>query len=70
MPPPDDIGCEQEEGDDYRVAEGLWDQARLVFLTSGQVECAGSWRGAGYAVIEESDNWWLALESALGGQTR
>jgi DEAD/DEAH box helicase domain-containing protein len=70
VPPPDEIGCEQEEGDDYRLAEGLWEQARLVFLTSAQVECGDSWRAAGYAVIEESDNWWLAVESALRGQTR
>jgi hypothetical protein len=70
VPPPDEIGCEQEEGDDYRVAELVWEQARLVFLTCAQVEFAGSWRGAGYAVIEESENWWLAVESALTGQTR
>ena len=68
-PVPDEIGLEHEEGDDYRVAEALWEQARLVFLTSAQRECAESWRRAGYAVIEEGENWWLAVESALKGQT-
>jgi len=68
-PVPDEIGLEHEESDDYRVAEALWEQARLVFLTSAQRECAESWRRAGYAVIEEGENWWLAVESALKGQT-
>ena len=69
VPAPDEIGFEHEEGDDYRVAEALWEQARLVFLTSAQMECAESWKSAGYAVIEEAENWWLAVESALKGQT-
>ncbi len=68
-PPPDDMGFEHEEGDDYRLAEALWEQARLVFLTSAQMECAAAWTHAGYAVVEESENWWLAVESALKGQT-
>ena len=68
-PAPDEIGFEHEEGDDYRAAEALWEPARLVFLTSAQTECAECWRGAGYAVIEEGENWWLAVASALKGQT-
>jgi hypothetical protein len=68
-PAPDQIGYEHEEGDDYRVAEALWEPSRLVFLTSAQTECAERWRGAGYAVVEEAENWWLAVESALKGQT-
>jgi hypothetical protein len=67
-PAPNEIGFEHEEGDDYRVAEALWEQARLVLLTSAQMECAESWKSAGYAVVEEAENWWLALESALKGQ--
>jgi hypothetical protein len=69
VPAPNEIGFEYEEGDDYRVAEALWDQPRVVFLTSAQTEFAGSWKAAGYAVIEETENWWLAVESALTGQT-
>jgi len=68
-PAPDEIGFEHEEGDDYRAAEALWEQFRLVFLTSAQTECAESWKDAGYAVIEEGEDWWLAVELALKGQT-
>jgi DEAD/DEAH box helicase domain-containing protein len=69
VPAPDEIGFEHEDDDDYRVAEALWEPSRLVFLTSAQMECAESWKSAGYAVIEEADNWWLTVESALKGQT-
>ena len=65
VPAPDAIGTEYEDGDDYRVAEALWEQDRLVFLTSGQMECEARWRGAGYRVIEEANDWWLALERIL-----
>ncbi len=65
---PDAIGVEIEDGDDYRVAEALWGAARLVFLTPAQMECAASWQQAGFAVIEEAGDWWLAIESALNGQ--
>jgi hypothetical protein len=70
VPAPDAIGAEYEEGDDYRAVEALWEQARLVFLTSAQAaECAQSWKNAGYTVVEEAENWWLAVELALKGQT-
>lgn len=68
VPAPDEIGAEFEENDDYRAAEALWEQARVVFLSSAQTECAQSWKSAGYTVIEEGENWWLAVESALTGQ--
>jgi DEAD/DEAH box helicase domain-containing protein len=68
VPAPDAIGVEFEENNDYRLAEALWEQARVVFLSSAQVECAQSWKSAGYAVIEEDENWWLEVESALKGQ--
>ena len=62
---PDAIGAEVQDCDDYRVAEALWETARLVFLTPTQMECAASWQQAGFAVIEEAGDWWLAVESAL-----
>jgi hypothetical protein len=65
VPAPDAIGAELETDDDYRVAEALWEQARVVFLTAAQMECAASWQGAGFAVVAETENWWLAVEHAL-----
>ncbi|WP_295608829.1 DEAD/DEAH box helicase [uncultured Lamprocystis sp.] len=69
VPAPDEIGAEHEEGNDYRAAEARWEQDRLVFLTSAQMDCAESWSRAGYAIIGEAENWWLAIEAALNGQT-
>ncbi|NEV64392.1 DEAD/DEAH box helicase [Thiorhodococcus minor] len=69
VPAPDGIGVEYEEGDDYRLAEALWEKARLVLLTTAQEDCAESWTGAGYRVISEAENWWLAVEAALKEQT-
>jgi len=68
VPAPDAIGAEIDDGGDYRVAEALWETARVVLLTAAQMECAASWQRAGYAVIEESRNWWLAIEHALRGR--
>ena len=65
VPAPDAIGAELETDDDYRVAEALWEQARVVFLTAAQMECAASWQGTGFAVVAETENWWLAVEHAL-----
>lgn len=65
VPAPDAIGIEHEDGDDYRLAEALWESARLVLLTSAQLECAERWTKAGYQVIGEDENWWLAVEAAL-----
>lgn len=48
VPAPAAIGTEFEDAADYRVAEALWEQDRLVFLTSGKMEWEESWRGAGY----------------------
>ncbi|NEX22948.1 DEAD/DEAH box helicase [Thiorhodococcus mannitoliphagus] len=69
VPAPDGIGVEYEDGDDYRLAEALWERARLVFLTSAQAECVESWTEAGYKVMTEAENWWLDVEAALKGQT-
>jgi len=66
VPAPDEIGAELEDNDDYRVAEALWKRARVVFLSSAQLECGPSWKSAGYTVIEESENWWLAVDAAVG----
>ncbi|MCK7581641.1 MAG: hypothetical protein MZV65_42500 [Chromatiales bacterium] len=68
VPAPDAIGVEHEDGDDYRLAEALWESARLVLLTTAQQECAERWIQASYQVIAESDNWWLAVEAALSEQ--
>ncbi|MBK5938332.1 DEAD/DEAH box helicase [Halochromatium roseum] len=65
---PSAIGAEVEDADDYRVAEALWEAAKLVFLTPAQMECATSWKQAGFAVVEEADDWWLAVEAALNAQ--
>jgi DEAD/DEAH box helicase domain-containing protein len=48
VPAPDAIGIEHEDGDDYRLAEALWESARLVLLTTAQLECAEHWTQAGY----------------------
>ncbi|WPL17976.1 ATP-dependent helicase [Thiorhodovibrio winogradskyi] len=66
VPAPDGIGVEHEEGDDYRLAEALWESARLVFLTSAQNECAASWTQGGYRVVEEAEDWWVKIAAALG----
>ena len=66
---PDEIGFEVEEGEDYRIAEALWKVGQVVFLTDAQMECAASWRQAGFAVVEEADDWWLAVEAAVNGHS-
>lgn len=67
-PAPEQIGAEIEDDDGYRMAEALWEQARVVFLSAGQTEFSPAWQSAGFRVIEEDDNWWLAVEAALKGQ--
>ncbi|MER2625327.1 MAG: DEAD/DEAH box helicase [Accumulibacter sp.] len=62
------IGAEQEEGGDYRMAEALWEPTGVVLLSSSQMEWRRSWEEADYTVIEEGEQWWLAVESALKGQ--
>lgn len=65
---PDVMGAEQEEGDDYRMVEALWEPTGVVLLSSSQMEWRRSWEEAGYTAIEEGEQWWLAVESALKGQ--
>lgn len=65
VPAPDAIGAEYEDGDGYRIAEALWKEARVVLLTTGQMECAENWQAAGYRVIEEAAEWWLAVKRSL-----
>jgi len=62
------MGAEQEEGDDYRMVEALWEPTGVVLLSSSQMEWRRSWEEAGYTAIEEGEQWWLAVESALKGQ--
>jgi DEAD/DEAH box helicase domain-containing protein len=69
VPAPDGIGVEHEEGDDYRLAEALWESARLVLLTAAQNQCAASWTQAGYGVVEETEDWWVKIAAALREQT-
>ena len=68
VPAPDEIGAEFEENDDYRAAEALWKQARVVFVSSSQAEFTESWQSADFTVIGEGENWWLEIESTLRGQ--
>jgi DEAD/DEAH box helicase domain-containing protein len=70
VPAPDAIGIEHEDGDDYRQAEALWESARLVLLTTAQLECAEHWNQAGYRVIAEGESWWLAVEAVLSEQAK
>jgi DEAD/DEAH box helicase domain-containing protein len=68
QPAPEQIGAEIEDDDGYRMAEALWEQARVVFLSAGQTDFSPAWQAAGFRMIEEGDNWWLAVEAALIGQ--
>ncbi|MCP4282976.1 MAG: DUF1998 domain-containing protein, partial [Gammaproteobacteria bacterium] len=63
--PPPEIGVEFEEGDDYRIAEAVWESAKVVFLTAVQADCAESWQAKGYIVIEECDSWWKVVEQTI-----
>lgn len=65
LPPPDEFGLEVEEGNSYRIAEAVWNAAAVVLLTVNQAEFAADWRTAGFRVVEEGDNWWLAVVQAL-----
>ncbi|MFB1486561.1 MULTISPECIES: DEAD/DEAH box helicase [unclassified Thiocapsa] len=67
-PAPEQIGAEIEDDGGYRMAEALWEQARVVFLSAGQTDFSPAWQAAGFRVIEEGDDWWLAVEAALTGQ--
>lgn len=60
-----EIGVEIEVGDDYRIAEALWENAKVVLLTMAQTGCTESWQAQGYAVIEESDRWWEIVEQTI-----
>jgi len=67
---PPEIGVEYEEGDNYRIAEALWVEARMVLLTAAQSDCAQSWLDEGYSVIEESDGWWELVEQGIRERTK
>jgi hypothetical protein len=69
-PAPEQIGAEIEDDDGYRMAEALWEQARVVFLSAGQTDFRPAWQAAGFRVIEEGEHWWLAVEAALTGGYR
>ncbi|BCG47908.1 Helicase, C-terminal:Type III restriction enzyme, res subunit:DEAD/DEAH box helicase, N-terminal [Citrifermentans bremense] len=63
--PPPIIGVEIEEGDDYRIAEAVWESAKVVLLTVAQADCTESWQTAGYAVIEENETWWKIVAETI-----
>ncbi|MET0076403.1 MAG: DEAD/DEAH box helicase [Candidatus Thiodiazotropha lotti] len=66
---PPKIGVEFEEGDDYRIAEAVWESAKVVLLTAAQADCSESWLAEGYIVVEESDNWWKVVEQTIKERT-
>jgi hypothetical protein len=70
LPVPDEIGAEIKDGQGYRIAEVLWTKARVVLLTTGQSECADSWRAAGFTVIVEGEAWWRDINQAIKEQTK
>jgi len=68
-PVPSEVGAEIEDQSGYRMAEVLWEPAKLVVLTGGQRDTADVWRAIGYRVVEALDEWWLEVQALLGEQT-